>query len=737
MNFSCAAAASQTVAPPARRVPVAAAEARPASIEPAPIAVASNPLNEAAADAIAVSVQNALAIARPAETIALELSELVKLLPSLQTAKLVVLDAAGKQRLSQLVDTDGDELADELVFQSDLGKNETQSFSVGEGKRLLPAQSDFKVYGRFVRERHDDFAWENDRVAHRVYGPALETWEKEPLTSSGIDVWCKRTERLVVNDWYQRDDYHHDNGEGADFYSVGRSRGCGGVGVWEKGKLAVSKNFSASRVLANGPIRLIFELSYAPWQTAGGKVSEVKRVTVDRGSHFDRYQSSFKVERAVHGQRLSIAIGVAKHEGASLENDAAAHLVRSWEPIKGDSGHIGCTVIDAPDAQDTFADSETDRLIVSTLPADQASATYLAGAGWDKGGDVADAAAWAALSADAAQRLQSPLRVTLALKSHAPRHGAALPWPERTASALMTERPAGLTDKWEYDSGLELKGFLAIWEKTHDPAYFEYVKRTVDGLLDAEGNIKGYRPEDYNLDAINMGKVLFSLYAQAQTPADKQRYQHALAALRAQLKAQPRTRDGGFWHKAKYPHQMWLDGIYMASPFLAEYGLTFAEPADLDEVARQILLAERHLRDPKSGLLYHGWDESKSERWANPKTGTSSQFWGRALGWYAMAVVDVLELLPKNHPQRAPVQAVLERLAAAIASVQDAESGVFWQVLDAPKRAKNYKESSASAMFAYALAKAVRLGLIDRKRYAPVAERAARGLLTEFVATDE
>jgi unsaturated rhamnogalacturonyl hydrolase len=332
---------------------------------------------------------------------------------------------------------------------------------------------------------------------------------------------------------------------------------------------------------------------------------------------------------------------------------------------------------------------------------------------------------------------QSPLQVSLALKSAGAVQGAALSWPARAAQAVMAQSASALTRSWEYDSGLVLKGLLAVGAKSQDPRYFEYVKRTIDGLLDENGKITGYDPEQYNLDAINMGKLLFPLLAQAQDEKDRERYRHALRHLREQLQAQPRTRDGGFWHKRIYPHQMWLDGVYMASPFLAEYALTFAEPAALDDAAKQVLLAEKHLRDPKTGLLYHGWDETRSERWANPKTGTSSQFWGRSVGWYAMAVVDILELMPEHHPQRAALRAVLDRLSRALLAVQDKPTGLWWQVLDAPGREKNYREASASAMFVYALAKAARLGLLDRAAFTPAIARGARGLREQLASFDE
>src|SRR6185503_268753 len=237
---------------------------------------------------------------------------------------------------------------------------------------------------------------------------------------------------------------------------------------------------------------------------------------------------------------------------------------------------------------------------------------------------------------------------------------------------------------------------------TGDRKYFDYLKETVDRLIDADGVIRGYKVEDYNLDNLNMGKVLFSLLAEASDAHDRERYRRALQTLRGQLVSQPRVADGGFWHKQIYPHQMWLDGAYMADPFLAQYGAVFDDPKAIDDAVEHILLLERHTRDPKTGLLYHAWDESKAERWARPDTGTSRMFWARSIGWYMMAMVDTLERLPEQHRLRRPVREAFERTAAAIASVQDPATGVWWQVLDAPRKDKNYREASASSMFVYA-----------------------------------
>jgi unsaturated rhamnogalacturonyl hydrolase len=318
----------------------------------------------------------------------------------------------------------------------------------------------------------------------------------------------------------------------------------------------------------------------------------------------------------------------------------------------------------------------------------------------------------------------------------APAAVGPLEWARRTCDGIARRSPV-LADRWHYDLGLVLSGFESVWRKTGDRRYLDYVKSNVDRLIGPDGVIKGYEPGAYILDDVNMGKVLFALHAEAKDAPDKERYRRALFALRAQLAAQPRTADGGFWHKQIYPHQMWADGVYMASPFLARFAAVFGEPAALDDAVKQVLLAEAHLRDRKTGLLFHGWDESKTQGWANRATGLSSQLWGRGDGWYAMAVVDVLGEMPRNHPQRAAVVAVLGRLARAIAQVQDRASGVWWQVLDAGGRPRNFKEASATAMFVYALAKGASNGWLDAKKFAPAAARGYSGMVKEFIVTDD
>lgn len=303
-------------------------------------------------------------------------------------------------------------------------------------------------------------------------------------------------------------------------------------------------------------------------------------------------------------------------------------------------------------------------------------------------------------------------------------------WSVRMAESVMKRHPL-LAKKWAYEWGVVLKSIEQVWLKTNDDRYYDYIKRNVDEFVDPEGDIKTYRLDEYNLDQINTGKLLFLLY---NTTGDE-RYRKAAYLLRKQLETHPRTSEGGFWHKQIYPHQMWLDGIYMAGPFYAEFAKAFDEPAGFDDVAHQIMLVESHTRDPKTGLLYHGWDESRSQKWANPKTGCSPNFWGRAMGWYAMAIPDVLDHLPEDHPEREKIIEIFGNMIGALSAVQDRSTGLWYQVLDQGGRQGNYLEASASCMFVYAMVKGSRKGYLDGE-YLDMAKRGYRGILEHFVDVD-
>jgi unsaturated rhamnogalacturonyl hydrolase len=296
----------------------------------------------------------------------------------------------------------------------------------------------------------------------------------------------------------------------------------------------------------------------------------------------------------------------------------------------------------------------------------------------------------------------------------------------------MIKRHSPDAAQWHYEHGLLLMAIERVWRATGEARYWNHVKDTVDLFVEPDGTIRTYNLQEYNLDQINHGRVLFPLY----DVTGDERYKRALAHLREQLASHPRTASGGFWHKQIYPYQVWLDGVYMAGPFYAEYARTFDEPAAFDDIAHEIMLTEQHTRDPKSGLLYHGWDERKQERWANPETGCSPHFWGRAIGWYAMAIVDVLDYFPKNHPRRPEIIAIFHRLTEALAKAQDDATGLWYQVLDQGGRDGNYLEASAACMFTFAIAKAVRKGYVPRD-WAVVARRGYQGIVRDLITVDQ
>jgi len=360
--------------------------------------------------AATVTVRNALDMPRSAETVTLRAADVRPATGVDDLARVHVRDDSTNQEVvSQAIDLDDDGTFDELVFQADFAAGARKTFSLSAGERTIHARDQFKTYGRFVRERRDDFAWENDRVAHRMYGASLETWVREPLTSSGVDVWVKRTPRLVINDWYMVDDYHRDNGDGADFYSVGRTRGCGGNAPWMQGQLYPSGNFRGSRVIANGPIRVMFELTYEPWDAGGLRISEVKRITLDAGQHFNRFESSYKVYAAP--RQLQHAVGIRRNPASEMARSADQGVLRTWEPFKG-NGNLGCAVVVDPAAIAAAPDTASEYLIVARVP-EKGPAVYYAGSAWDKAGAITSAALWDRYIADVAKRVASPLEVSV------------------------------------------------------------------------------------------------------------------------------------------------------------------------------------------------------------------------------------------------------------------------------------------------------------------------------------
>jgi unsaturated rhamnogalacturonyl hydrolase len=309
----------------------------------------------------------------------------------------------------------------------------------------------------------------------------------------------------------------------------------------------------------------------------------------------------------------------------------------------------------------------------------------------------------------------------------------SLKWSERLALTLMKKHPEAYQiddkkePKWDYVHGLVLTSFEELYKKTNNKIYFEYIKGYADATIDNTGAIPSYKYENFNIDMIEAGNILFYLHETTK----EEKYLKAIQLLRKQLGEHPRTSEGGFWHKKRYPYQMWLDGLYMGQPFYTHYTVKFENGKNLDDVALQFELIQKHALDAKTGLLYHGWDESKAMGWANKETGTSPNFWSRSLGWYAMALVDVLDYFPKDHPKHKELVLYLNQLAEALAKQQHS-SGLWYQVTDMGDKEGNYLEASGTAMFSYALAKGANKGYLPAK-YKDVANKAFDGITRDLV----
>ncbi len=282
--------------------------------------------------------------------------------------------------------------------------------------------------------------------------------------------------------------------------------------------------------------------------------------------------------------------------------------------------------------------------------------------------------------------------------------------------------------KWDYTQGIIANAMLKVYEQTEDSALLDYVQQYADYFIQPDGSILTYKLQDYNIDRVMGGYFLYQLHE----INPKQEYLEAIELLREQLRTQPRTSEGGFWHKKIYPYQMWLDGLYMGEVFYARYAVENRHPELFDDIALQFLTVDKHTLDNKTGLNYHGWDESREQQWADSITGCSPNFWSRSIGWYVMALVDVLDLMPQDHPQRQQLTGILQRVSKSLLKYRDKKTGMWYQVTNYPRREGNYLESTASAMFCYAFAKGARRGWLD-KRYMDYAEHTFHGMMSTVV----
>ena len=311
-------------------------------------------------------------------------------------------------------------------------------------------------------------------------------------------------------------------------------------------------------------------------------------------------------------------------------------------------------------------------------------------------------------------------------------------WSVRMAESEMIRNPSlWMVDfvrekKWNYTQGLMGLAYMRLYEATGNRKYFEYARGYADSLIDENGVIYKYKKENYNIDQVNPGKMMFLLYDLTKDP----RYEKVIHTLMEQLDSQPRIAEGGFWHKKVYPDQMWLDGLYMGAPFYAEYALRYDCHEDFQDVVNQFLIVAANTYDPVTGLYRHAFDASRKMAWADPVTGQAPHAWGRAMGWFSMGLVDVLDFLPEEQPGRSELINIFQTMIEKLTETQDPRTGGWYQVLDRPGEPGNYIETSCTAMFTYAIFKGMRKGYLDRK-YLTTAEKAYNGLIENFIRVDD
>lgn len=598
--------------------------------------------------------------------------------------------------------------------------------------------------------RYEGPGIESDKVGYRVY---LD-WR------NGFDIFGKSQAepvlQLVGQDGY--DSYHEKQPWGMDILKVGSSLGAGGFGYWQDGEVIGLKDVASrsATVVENGNLRSSVRIDYNGWEVAGKKIDVKAYLTMTAGSRLVHNQLTLSEDLP------NIAIGIVNHpnttfiEGeTNIASDRYTYLA-TWGPQSLAGDNLGMAVFFRKRDMNSIQFDQKSR--IALLQPGRGEVDYYFAAAWqgelgNKG--IASLEEFKRYLQETAESLDRPLRqdldtqLTNAVTEKPLSAEQAMYWALAMADSELARKALDYRfggwdahrknpPKFEYDIvGMLPFAYDILGDITGDARYKE-VKKTVTGsYIKNDGDIERYKKEYFNIDSIAPGRPLLRLYEET----GEQKYKLALDRLRDQLHDQPRTSNGAFWHKQRYPGQLWLDGVYMGMPFLAEYAMTFEEGAQrdesLEEVVNEFRVTRKLLRDPATGLYYHAWDEYKKEVWADPQTGLSPNFWSRGMGWMAMALVDVLDYLPEDHAeQRAFLIDMSAEFAKALQTYQDPETGTWWQVTDKPGKTGNYLESTSTAMFTYFLAKAINNGYLTDANFGgdvkAFALKAYSGLLDQF-----
>ena len=709
----------------------------------------------------------------------------------------LVLTAGDEPVTAEAVDTDGDGVVDGVlglldfragqtrvvkISRSDTGPTPKQSktwpaqnkrtqaeISVKQGGQWVPRNdgSPYQNYegGGFVNVNQvtvpdyytDHSNWiryegpgiESDMVGYRIYLDGR----------NGFDIFGKSVAEPVLQqvgqDGYES--YHHPQDWGLDILKVGNSLGAGGFGYWAGDKLVHLKTVGtrSAEIVQDGDLFSSFKIQYQQWQVAGRSLDVTAYFSMHAGSRLVKNQLNLS------GELDNLAIGLVAHpdirflQGPQIIPGDAYTYIASWGPQSLDGKNLGMAIFFRKgDGEKIFDDGSSH--IVLAQPAG-GKLTYYFAAAWEGelGHGVRSLEEFQTYLAQQAERLTRPVRQRLTTRLGEDTKQAeaavenALLWSRKMANSELKRKTLGYhfdgwdvnrkrKPKFEYDIvGLLPLAYDELAKATGDNLYNEVKSIVTASYIAPNGTIQQYDKNNFNIDSIAPGRTLLRVYQEDPQP----RYKTALAELRDQLRLQPKTTNGAFWHKQIYPGQLWLDGVFMGMPFLTEYALLFEKGAEqqasLDAVMHEFEATRNILRDPVTGLYFHAWDETKKQDWADPASGLSANFWGRGAGWLAMALVDVLEIMPASRAaDRATLQAMILELAKTLEQYQDS-TGTWWQIMDRPGAVGNYRESTATAMFTYFLAKAANLGYLTEANFGedlyPLIVRSYRGLVNEFI----
>jgi len=681
---------------------------------------------------------------------------------------------------SQTVDTDGDGTLDGLLLANDFTPAEIKSFTISNDpaiakpalKKQTQAEISIKEGGEWKGKEYiggtfknvqsvtpppqytDHSYWiryegpgiESDKVAYRVY---LD-WR------NGFDIFGKKTNDVVLQnvglDGY--DSYHLNSDWGVDVLKVGKSLGMGGFGFWN-GKSVDLVSLVDTRdaiITNNGDLYSGFKINYNGWQINNQKV--------DLDAHFSMTAGSrlVNVKLKASQQLPNLAIGLVKHKGTTLiegnqnVSGYAWTYVASWgkQSLSGENDHLGMAVIFR---RDDRAEQTTDEnSYVSVMKDKGGELEYYFLAAWEHelDGIKTEADFKAYLDREVERLTKAPrVRFESTLSADAKKNPidaeAALKWAKGLADSELERKTLNYhyqgwdeyrkrPGKFEYDVvGMQIYALQELDSISPNPAYQKALETVTGSYIRDDGHIETFDADLFSIDLTKPGQMVILLEQRTK----QEKYRKAVDFLRENLKRHPRTSEGAFWHRATYPNQLWLDGVYMGMPFLAEYAANYEtgeqQHESFKEAVHEFVIARKQLRDPQTGLYFHAWDESKKADWADKETGRAPQFWARGIGWYAMALVDVLDFIPESETElRKTLIDISVELAADILRYQDAETGTWWQIIDKPAGIANYRESTASAMFTYFYVKGVNKGYLPES-YRAVAIKSYQGMINEFV----